>query len=114
LERLARIRVRAACVRLDYTPSEQAHCIREATPYGLGAVEFTESGYPHLHLVVGGVHGVGRDEAEDVWNELAGFAAVRQFDPLKGGGRYCFKYVSKGGQAVLLNAAQMIARSGRA
>lgn len=111
LERLGRRRVKAAIRRLEYSESEQLHYSRECAPYAMGCMEWTESGYPHLHLVVGGVVGVDRDEAETLWNELAGFAAVRQFDPLKGGGRYCWKYVAKGGEAVLLNAETMILRA---
>lgn len=68
----------------------------ESQPYAICALEHPESNI-HWHCIVGGLEpGTNRRLARFLWHTRCGFAKVLPFDQEKGGGRYLFKYASKG------------------
>lgn len=59
------------------------------------AMEFTKSGIPHFHLLMGNLDGVRRDKYWGLWFEWNGRARILPYDSKLGAGFYLTKYVVK-------------------
>jgi len=58
-------------------------------------MEFTRSGVPHFHLLMGNLDGVRRDKYWEVWFRENGRARILPYDSKLGAGYYLTKYVVK-------------------
>lgn len=58
-------------------------------------MEFTRSGVPHFHLLMGNLDGVRRDKYWEVWFRQNGRARVLPYNSKLGAGYYLTKYVVK-------------------
>ena len=58
-------------------------------------MEFTRSGVPHFHLLMGNLDGVRRDKYWELWFSQNGRARILPYNPELGAGHYLTKYVVK-------------------
>lgn len=61
------------------------------------ATEYTKKGVPHYHALIGYVGKTDRQEVQERWWKVAGFAKIGRIRDAPSAYTYCAKYVLKGG-----------------